>query len=95
MRAVVFVALVLVATVLAQCPSGTCPSGASCCELNDGSYGCCPYVNADCCSDGYHCCPNGYSCDLSSGQCNKNAAINAVSDSTNVKVNVALISLEF
>jgi len=60
----------LVALVAAQgCPQGTCPTQDTCCQLDDGSWGCCPYPKADCCADHEHCCPSGYSCDLSKGQC--------------------------
>ncbi|VDK41975.1 unnamed protein product [Taenia asiatica] len=34
----------------------------TCCKLADGSWGCCPFLNATCCLDLEHCCPNGYSC---------------------------------
>ncbi|XP_055901658.1 uncharacterized protein ZC84.1 isoform X4 [Biomphalaria glabrata] len=55
------------------CPGGQaqCPGGATCCKLQSGDYGCCPYVNAVCCSDGLHCCPNGYRCDVDQGECKK------------------------
>merc|ERR1711934_1256285 len=62
-----------VASKAGACPAGTCPSTETCCELSGGQYGCCPYANADCCTDHAHCCPNGYSCDLSKGQCVKQA----------------------
>jgi len=62
-------------TKLASCPAGTCPSGDTCCQLSDGTYGCCPYPNADCCSDHAHCCPSGYTCDLSTGQCSKSSGV--------------------
>eukprot|EP01098_Paradermamoeba_levis_P004604 TRINITY_DN196_c0_g1_i1.p1 TRINITY_DN196_c0_g1~~TRINITY_DN196_c0_g1_i1.p1 ORF type:complete len:266 (-),score=69.71 TRINITY_DN196_c0_g1_i1:117-812(-) len=61
--------LIVVAVVADTCPSGTCPSTETCCDLGGGQYGCCPYPNADCCSDHLHCCPGGYTCDLSKGQC--------------------------
>lgn len=52
------------------CKDGsTCPGTTTCCLSPTGSVGCCPYVNASCCSDGLHCCPNGYQCDLARGQC--------------------------
>ena len=45
------------------CPDGTiCYSGETCCYAFGGTYGCCPYANAVCCSDGEHCCPYGYTC---------------------------------
>ena len=44
------------------CGGGSCPDGNTCCSLGDDSYGCCPRLNAVCCSDGEHCCPSGYSC---------------------------------
>jgi len=45
-----------------------CPENSTCCQLKTG-YGCCPYENATCCSDGIHCCPNGYKCDTTHGRC--------------------------
>ncbi|CAF2034504.1 unnamed protein product [Rotaria magnacalcarata] len=46
-----------------------CPEETTCCELNDHSYGCCPYRQASCCSDKIHCCQKGYSCDESGSRC--------------------------
>eukprot|EP01121_Diplochlamys_sp_Union-15-3_P020779 TRINITY_DN81_c0_g1_i1.p1 TRINITY_DN81_c0_g1~~TRINITY_DN81_c0_g1_i1.p1 ORF type:complete len:139 (+),score=8.78 TRINITY_DN81_c0_g1_i1:43-459(+) len=54
------------------CPSGTCPSTETCCALGT-SWGCCPYQNANCCSDHTHCCPSGYTCNLSNYQCVMNS----------------------
>eukprot|EP00914_Ancora_sagittata_P015706 GHVO01031261.1.p1 GENE.GHVO01031261.1~~GHVO01031261.1.p1 ORF type:complete len:813 (+),score=67.53 GHVO01031261.1:114-2552(+) len=53
------------------CPGGTatCPDKTTCCLLKSGGYGCCPYPEATCCSDGEHCCPNGYTCDPASATC--------------------------
>ncbi|KAM7307096.1 putative granulin [Ixodes scapularis] len=55
-----------------QCPDGgSCPDGQTCCQLQGGSYGCCPYENATCCSDDVHCCPSGYECDTATASCLK------------------------
>ncbi|UYV61466.1 GRN, partial [Cordylochernes scorpioides] len=55
------------------CPDRSkCPEDSTCCLMEDGSYGCCLYSEATCCSDGVHCCPNGYSCDLVNQDCQKN-----------------------
>ena len=39
---------------------------ATCCTQkwmpSDGMWGCCPYPNAVCCSNGYNCCPAGTKC---------------------------------
>ena len=53
------------------CPDGIseCPAGTTCCKLVSGSYGCCPYTNAVCCSDHEHCCPSGYTCNVGAGTC--------------------------
>ncbi|KAH9503247.1 hypothetical protein Btru_068554 [Bulinus truncatus] len=54
------------------CNDGSqCPGASTCCQLASGQYGCCPLVQATCCSDHVHCCPNGYTCDLSAGTCVK------------------------
>ena len=52
------------------CPDQSlCPLDNTCCMHASGGYGCCPNLNAVCCSDGLHCCPEGYTCDLSNGKC--------------------------
>ncbi|KAG0444110.1 hypothetical protein HPB47_014159, partial [Ixodes persulcatus] len=43
----------------------------TCCQIQGGSYGCCPYEDATCCSDDVHCCPSGYECDTSATSCRK------------------------
>ena len=48
-----------------ECPDGRneCPDqSTACCKLASGDFGCCPLLNAVCCSDGEHCCPSGYFC---------------------------------
>ena len=68
------------------CPDkSSCPSGYTCCKLGTGGYGCCPYKEAVCCSDGKHCCPHGTTCDLSSGTCVRGASSNAFTALTEVK----------
>ena len=54
-----------------QCPDekSYCPEDTTCCELSDSTYGCCPYLQASCCSDKIHCCGEGYSCDDSGSRC--------------------------
>ena len=46
-----------------------CRSDQTCCRLTDGSYGCCLFQNAVCCSDHVHCCPNGMWCDHKTKTC--------------------------
>ncbi|CAF1393526.1 unnamed protein product [Adineta steineri] len=55
------------------CPGGSssCPDGSTCCQLSSGEYGCCPLVDAVCCSDHLHCCPQGTTCDVEHSRCNK------------------------
>ncbi|KAM7534095.1 hypothetical protein Aperf_G00000105424 [Anoplocephala perfoliata] len=50
-----------------------CPDDSTCCELKDGSFGCCPLPNAVCCEDKEHCCPEGYKCDTANQTCVQNA----------------------
>ncbi|RXG69690.1 Granulin, partial [Armadillidium vulgare] len=46
-----------------------CPYGlGQCCEEKNGTFGCCPFVEAVCCSDS-HCCPKGTTCDVEKGEC--------------------------
>jgi len=54
-----------------QCNDGSsCPDGSTCCETSSGGYGCCPALNATCCSDHIHCCPPEYPvCDIVHQQC--------------------------
>ena len=64
---------------MVTCPDhSSCPSGHTCCKLAGGGYGCCPFPEAVCCSDGKHCCPHGTTCDLSSGTCMRGTGVNAV-----------------
>ena len=56
-------------TVVCPDPSYKCDDGTTCCSLKSGGYGCCPYPNAVCCSDGVNCCPDGYSCDTTHQRC--------------------------
>ena len=53
------------------CPDGgsECPNKNTCCKLGSGRYGCCPLVDATCCSDGVHCCPRGDTCDDKKSMC--------------------------
>ena len=42
-------------------PAVKCAPSQTCCQLADGSFGCCPFKDAVCCKDGQHCCPSGLS----------------------------------
>lgn len=55
------------------CPDklSECPNGSTCCQMEDGSYGCCGVENAVCCNDHESCCPQGYTCETDKGRCNK------------------------
>ncbi|GIY13116.1 hypothetical protein CEXT_614071 [Caerostris extrusa] len=46
-----------------------CPDDATCCLIYQDVWGCCPYANGVCCSDGVRCCPEGESCDVTSQYC--------------------------
>lgn len=57
---------IVVIVLLAECQAELCPDhqktcrkGQTCCDDKQGGFGCCPYENATCCSDGLHCCPEG------------------------------------
>ncbi|XP_041818405.1 granulin b [Chelmon rostratus] len=54
-----------------ECPDkkSACPDGTTCCQMTNGTYGCCPMPNAVCCSDHIHCCPAGTECDLAHSTC--------------------------
>ncbi|KAM8730432.1 granulin b isoform 1-T2 [Acanthopagrus schlegelii] len=53
------------------CPDqeSECPDDTTCCQLLDGSWGCCPLVKAVCCEDKLHCCPEGTKCDIAHSRC--------------------------
>jgi hypothetical protein len=53
-----------------------CRDDQTCCQEEDGSYGCCPYLNGICCEDRQHCCPNGYRCNLAKLRCEKGTGEN-------------------
>ncbi|XP_054931187.1 uncharacterized protein [Dermacentor andersoni] len=67
----------LMNTILVDVPNQMCPDGnecednQTCCMLQSGSYGCCPYNQAVCCDDREHCCPAGYTCDTQTARCLK------------------------
>ncbi|NXQ62844.1 GRN protein, partial [Anthoscopus minutus] len=42
--------------------TGSCHRGQQCCQARGGSWGCCPFAQGSCCSDGRHCCPAGSLC---------------------------------
>ncbi|VDD82559.1 unnamed protein product [Mesocestoides corti] len=54
-----------------NCPleESGCLETDTCCVMFDGTKGCCPYQDADCCADGVHCCPNGTRCNAASDGC--------------------------
>ena len=53
------------------CPGGKseCEDGETCCPMKDGSYGCCPYKDAECCADQLSCCPHHTKCNLVEHTC--------------------------
>ncbi|XP_068161301.1 granulin b [Antennarius striatus] len=53
------------------CPDqeSECPDETTCCQLPDGSWGCCPLAKAVCCEDKLHCCPEGTLCDTAHSEC--------------------------
>ncbi|XP_041087697.1 multiple epidermal growth factor-like domains protein 6 isoform X6 [Polyodon spathula] len=59
----------VVGAVICPDQESECPDETTCCELPDGSWGCCPMVNAVCCDDKLHCCPEGTRCDTAHSKC--------------------------
>ncbi|XP_058417154.1 progranulin [Diceros bicornis minor] len=51
----------------------SCPDGYTCCRLQSGAWGCCPFAQAVCCEDHIHCCPAGFRCDTEKGTCEQGA----------------------
>jgi len=52
------------------CPDDTCcTKGSTCCQMKDGSFGCCQGENSVCCKSG--CCAAGFECDESGHACIK------------------------
>lgn len=52
----------------AVCPDKVCSEDSTCCETQDGVYGCCPLANAVCC-DHQRCCATDYMCGQGFGHC--------------------------
>ncbi|XP_073799714.1 granulin a isoform X12 [Danio rerio] len=50
-----------------------CPESSTCCKNIAGEWGCCPFSQAVCCSDGFHCCPQGTTCDFVTLTCKSNS----------------------
>uniref|UniRef100_A0A8D0QI23 Progranulin n=1 Tax=Sus scrofa TaxID=9823 RepID=A0A8D0QI23_PIG len=48
----------------------SCPDDYTCCRLQSGKWGCCPFVQAVCCSDHQYCCPKGHTC-VGKGHCKR------------------------
>ncbi|NXM33326.1 GRN protein, partial [Oxyruncus cristatus] len=42
--------------------TSSCRGGQRCCRARGRSWGCCPFAQGSCCSDGRHCCPAGSRC---------------------------------
>ncbi|RXM99603.1 Granulin [Acipenser ruthenus] len=59
----------IVGAVICPDKESECPDETTCCELPDGSWGCCPMVKAVCCDDKVHCCPEGTRCDIAHSKC--------------------------
>eukprot|EP00300_Choanocystis_sp_HF-7_P021749 c20845_g1_i1.p1 GENE.c20845_g1_i1~~c20845_g1_i1.p1 ORF type:complete len:1791 (-),score=261.17 c20845_g1_i1:45-4703(-) len=52
------------------CPDNSCcEEGETCCQQQDGAFGCCPFSEGTCCLDQRHCCPGSYSCNLRELEC--------------------------
>lgn len=51
----------------------SCPDDYTCCRLQSGDWGCCPFIQAVCCEDHIHCCPSGFKCDTQKGTCEQEA----------------------
>ncbi|CAH8602860.1 unnamed protein product [Heterobilharzia americana] len=53
------------------CPDSDvmCPSDSTCCKVPEGGWGCCPFPQAVCCSDGTHCCPANTTCNIEAEAC--------------------------
>lgn len=51
----------------------SCPDGYTCCRLQSGAWGCCPFKKAVCCEDHIHCCPEGFTCHTEKGTCEQGA----------------------
>eukprot|EP00116_Pleurobrachia_bachei_P004327 sb/3464589/ len=61
------------------CPDQSlCPSGTTCCQIQSGSYGCCPFSSAVCCSDKEHCCPENKTCNMAAGTCDSPGSVGSL-----------------
>uniref|UniRef100_A0A665TPF0 Granulins domain-containing protein n=1 Tax=Echeneis naucrates TaxID=173247 RepID=A0A665TPF0_ECHNA len=53
-----------------ECPDGgRCDDGQTCCNDPENGFECCPFDEAECCSDHTHCCPAGTICDEDKSSC--------------------------
>lgn len=67
---IISLTLLLNVNLLNICQDGNvCRDSETCCEVIDGSFGCCDYQNAVCCSDKIHCCPGNKKCDVDRMKC--------------------------
>ncbi|XP_062294871.1 granulin a [Scomber scombrus] len=46
-----------------------CRDNTTCCKTKEGTWACCPLIEAVCCEDFIHCCPKGKKCNLAAGSC--------------------------
>nr|ADV40292.1 putative granulin [Latrodectus hesperus] len=87
-----------VSTAFGTCPPDFCTDDQTCCDgPSQGSYGCCLFPNAVCCSDGLHCCPQNMICNLAEQRCEQNNStlgriiINKKPDPPAVKAEAAVL----
>merc|ERR1711934_292550 len=89
--ALVLFCLVLVKANSPYCNQTNCRTNQTCCNLDSGRPGCCPYKNGTCCGLQNLCCPVGYTCDPIKSSCVKmnNESFTCSSCETVVKAIVA------
>lgn len=79
------------------CPDNrktTCGDDLTCCKYVTGVYGCCPYKEAVCCSDGLHCCPTGYECSANNSSCSRKSGLFQIAEIKHVDYNVQELVLK-
>ncbi|KAK0413252.1 hypothetical protein QR680_006688 [Steinernema hermaphroditum] len=48
---------------------GVCEIYETCCAMKNGTFGCCPYIYANCCKNFNSCCQSGFECNDKTKSC--------------------------
>ncbi|TKR88847.1 hypothetical protein L596_013026 [Steinernema carpocapsae] len=48
---------------------GMCQIYETCCQMTNSTWGCCPYIYANCCTGYNYCCQSGFECNPKGNNC--------------------------